>query len=60
MVKTIDSAYEAGKRSKHWAKLKKDYVSEFGGDVNSGLADSVDLVPVGAKIGKGKRTGQLS
>eukprot|EP01088_Endostelium_zonatum_P002553 TRINITY_DN13161_c0_g1_i1.p1 TRINITY_DN13161_c0_g1~~TRINITY_DN13161_c0_g1_i1.p1 ORF type:complete len:207 (+),score=37.05 TRINITY_DN13161_c0_g1_i1:187-807(+) len=49
MIKSLASAYEPGKRSLSWVKLKKDYVS--------GLADTLDLVPIGAYEGKGKRTG---
>ena len=44
-----DSRYRTGKRSSFWKKLKKDYLG--------GLADSFDLVLMGADAGKGKRTG---
>lgn len=44
-----DSIYQAGSRSWLWIKLKASYTE--------GLADSVDLVLVGAMHGRGKRTG---
>ncbi len=44
-----DSTYQAGSRSWLWIKLKASYTE--------GLADSVDLVIVGAVHGRGKRTG---
>eukprot|EP01133_Synstelium_polycarpum_P012303 gene12303-14429_t len=51
MVKTLKekSIYEPSKRSYNWLKIKKDYMQ--------GMTDSVDVVPIGAWYGKGKRTG---
>ena len=51
MCKSLDknSVYKAGSRGWLWIKYKRDYSSE--------LTDSLDLVVVGAFMGRGKRAG---
>ena len=44
---SIDST--CSRRSWEWVKLKKDYIN--------GLGDTLDVVPIGAAYGVGKRTG---
>ncbi|HEX6759098.1 MAG TPA: ATP-dependent DNA ligase [Propionibacteriaceae bacterium] len=44
-----DSVYQAGARGWQWIKLKRDYRTE--------LADTIDLVVVGAYAGRGRRRG---
>lgn len=67
-----DAAYKAGVRSYVWMKLKQDYLSDEDvslstssskhKDVGNGvhgafLPDTLDLVPIGAFHGKGRRSG---
>ncbi|GFY84777.1 similar to DNA LIGASE 6 [Actinidia rufa] len=51
MVKSLDvnARYSPSKRSDSWLKVKKDYVE--------GLGDSLDLVPIGAWHGNGRKAG---
>jgi DNA ligase-1 len=51
MIKSAESVYEPSKRSTSWLKLKKDYID--------GIGDTLDLVPIGAWLGKGKRHGSF-
>lgn len=50
MVKMPKSIYQAGSREYLWVKLKREYRSE--------LADTLDLVVVGALHGRGRRVGK--
>lgn len=42
-----DAVYESGARSQLWKKVKKDYVGAF--------ADTIDVVPIGAWFGNGRK-----
>ena len=72
MIKLLDgeeSEYRAGRRSYSWMKLKLDYVLDKSTrcsgkptvvnarDNGTFLADTLDLVPIGAFYGKGRRAG---
>jgi DNA ligase-1 len=50
MIKHPHSTYRAGAREYAWVKLKREYQSE--------LADTLDLVIVGALYGRGRRVGK--
>jgi DNA ligase-1 len=50
MIKQPDSTYRAGAREYVWVKLKREYQAE--------LADTLDLVIVGALYGRGRRVGK--
>lgn len=52
VLKDICSIYEPGKR--HWLKLKKDYLFQ------GAMADSADLIVLGAWYGTGKKGGMMS
>lgn len=52
ILKDIDSIYAPGKR--HWLKVKKDYLFD------GAMADTTDLVVLGAYFGTGKKKGMMS
>jgi DNA ligase-1 len=50
MLKQLSSTYRAGAREFAWIKLKREYRSD--------MADTVDLVIIGALFGRGRRVGR--
>ncbi|GAB4816048.1 hypothetical protein N2152v2_003094 [Parachlorella kessleri] len=52
MLKSLAGAYEPSRRSDHWVKLKRDYVE--------GMHETLDLVPIGAWYGNGRKVGWYS
>jgi DNA ligase 1 len=50
MIKQLISSYRSGAREFAWIKLKRDYQSD--------LADTLDLVIVGALYDRGRRVGK--
>ncbi|KAJ7975786.1 DNA ligase [Quillaja saponaria] len=54
MVKSldVDAGYSPSRRTDTWLKIKRDYVD--------GLNDSLDLVPIGAWYGNGRKAGWYS
>ncbi|KAF0698126.1 Aste57867_11245 [Aphanomyces stellatus] len=65
MVKSLDEPYKAGARTHTWLKVKRDYLPTLSSDghvdnltaASSGifLPDTLDLVPIAAFRGKGRR-----
>jgi DNA ligase-1 len=49
MAKALESTYDAGARGFQWIKFKKEY--------SAALSDTIDLVVIGAFVGRGKRAG---
>ncbi|NXN10958.1 DNLI3 ligase, partial [Indicator maculatus] len=52
VLKDVKGSYEPGKR--HWLKVKKDYLNE------GAMADTADLVVLGAFYGQGSKGGMMS
>ncbi|XP_014234355.1 DNA ligase 3 isoform X1 [Trichogramma pretiosum] len=52
VLKDLKSKYEPGKR--HWLKIKKDYL------LKGAMADTADLVVIGAWYGTGQKGGMMS
>ena len=53
MVKELKSTYQPSKRCESWTKIKKDYIESAAGD-------TLDLVPIGAWYGNGRKAGWYS
>ena len=51
-MKDVGGQYEPGKR--HWLKMKKDYLAD------GAMADTADLVVLGAYFGTGSKGGMMS
>ena len=49
-MEMLVSKYKVGKRSDAWRKLKIDYID------GEGIADSIDVVPIGGWRGKGRKS----
>ena len=47
ITSSLSCPYESGTRSQTWLKVKRDYVS--------GFADTIDVVPIGAWYGQGRK-----
>ncbi|XP_032516287.2 DNA ligase 3 [Danaus plexippus] len=52
VLKDLESTYDPGKR--HWLKVKKDYLFD------GAMADTADLIVLGAWFGTGKKGGMMS
>ncbi|CAJ0920049.1 unnamed protein product, partial [Mesorhabditis belari] len=52
VLKDLNGVYEPGKR--HWLKVKKDYLED------GGMADTADLIVLGAYYGTGNKGGKMS
>jgi len=58
VAKLLDSKYIPGDRSDFWLKLKQDYITDEEASTSlegGGLGDTLDLVPIGAWHGNGRK-----